>query len=316
MPAARIAFHWLAQAGTPEEKRLAGIVSGLDHIGLVAGDLATLARRYERLGFRLTAPSQHAAPHAPGGPPMPIGSANRCAMLRQGYIELLAIIDPALPDNQLGTFLQRYEGIHIIAFAVDDAGANVTRLRAAGLTQAAISPLQRRAATPQGEKLAAFARIPLPPGEAPEGRIQLIQHLTPDVMWQPHLLDHPNRVAALVDTILCVADPDESARRFARLTGVAPIRAAGGWRLQFAHSALTLVAPDHLATILPAAVIPCLPFIAGYVVATDDGNNAAATMLTRNDIEFTRRRDDLIVPAHAAGGATLVFQRVQPPPHE
>ena len=102
-------------------------------------------------------------------------------MLRQGYIELLAIVDPTLPDNQLGAFLQRYEGIHIIAFAVDDAGANVARLRAAGLTQAAISPLQRMAATPDGERLAAFARIPLPPGEAPEGRIQLIQHLTPDV---------------------------------------------------------------------------------------------------------------------------------------
>jgi hypothetical protein len=282
-------------------------VSDLDHIGLIARDLSAIARDYEHLGFQLTPVSQHAAPHVPGGPPKPIGSANRCAMLRQGYIELLAIVDPTLPDNQLRTFLQRYEGIHIIAFAVDDAGANVTRLRAAGLTQAAISPLQRMAATPQGEKLAAFARIPLPPGEAPEGRIQLIQHLTPDVMWQPHLLDHPNRVVALVDTILCVADPDESARRFARLTGAAPIRAAGGWRLPFARSAITLVAPEHLATILPAADIPRLPFIAGYVVTTDDGNKAAAAILTRSNVAFMRRGDDLIVPPHAAGGANLVF---------
>jgi catechol 2,3-dioxygenase-like lactoylglutathione lyase family enzyme len=282
-------------------------VSGLDHIGLIARDLATIARNYERLGFQLTPMSQHAAPHVPGGPPKPIGSANRCAMLRHGYIELLAIIDKTLPDNQLGIFLRRYEGIHIIAFAVDDAGANVARLRTAGLTQAAISPLQRMAATPQGEKLAAFARIPLPADEAPEGRIQLIQHLTPDVLWQPHLLDHPNRAMALVETIICVADPDESARRFARLTGAVPTPRAGGWNLAFAHGSVTLVAPAHLTEILPQADVPVLPFIAGYVVTTDDGNSAAAALLSKNGVTFSRSDAALIVPPIAAGGASLVF---------
>ena len=286
---------------------MAGIVSGLDHVGLIARDLAAISKRYERLGFRLTPQSQHAAPHVPGGPPKPIGSANRCAMLRQGYIELLAIVDKNLPDNQLGIFLQRYEGIHIIAFAVDDADANVARLRASGLTQVAISPLQRMAATPAGEKLAAFARIPLPPNEAPEGRIQLIQHLTPDVLWQPHLLDHPNRAVALVDTIICVTDPDDSARRFARLTGAAPTPRAGGWTLPFAASAITLVAPAHLTDILPQADAPVVPFIAGYVVATDDGNKAAAALLIKNGVTFSRRDAALIVPPIAAGGATLVF---------
>jgi catechol 2,3-dioxygenase-like lactoylglutathione lyase family enzyme len=282
-------------------------VSGLDHIGLIAPDLAAIARSYERLGFQLTPVSQHAAPHVPGGPPKPIGSANRCAMLRQGYIELLAIIDKNLPDNQLGIFLRRYEGIHIIAFAVDDAGANVARLRASGLTRVAISPLQRMAATPTGEKLAAFARIPLPPDEAPEGRIQLIQHLTPDVLWQPHLLEHPNRAVALVETIICVADPDESARRFARLTGAVPTRRTGGWSLSFAQGAITIVAPAQLAGILPQAEAPILPFIAGYVVTTDDGNKAVNALLTRNSVMFARRGADLIVAPRAAGGATLVF---------
>jgi catechol 2,3-dioxygenase-like lactoylglutathione lyase family enzyme len=289
------------------ENIVSATVSGLDHIGIIAHDLPAIARTYERLGFQLTPFSQHAAPHRPGEPLLPIGSANRCAMLRQGYIELLAIIDTNLPDNQVGIFLQRYEGIHIIAFAVDDAAANVARLRAAGLTQASISPLQRMAATPAGEKLAAFARIPLPPDEAPEGRIQLIQHLTPEVLWQPHLLDHPNRAVALVETIICVGDPDESARRFARLTGATPTQRTGGWNLAFAQGAITLVAPAHLTEILPQAVAPVLPFIAGCVVTTDDGNNAAAALLAKNGVTFSRRDAALIVPPSAAGGATLVF---------
>ena len=77
--------------------------------------------------------------------------------------------------------------------------------------------------------------------------------------------------------------------------------------LQFTRSAITLVAPEHLAIILPATDIPRLPFIAGYVVTTDDGNDAAAALLTRSNVAFMRRSDELIVPAQAAGGATLVF---------
>jgi hypothetical protein len=283
-------------------------VRALDHIGLIAPDLAAIARQYERLGFQLTPVSQHSAPHVPGGPALPIGSANRCAMLRQGYIELLAIIDRTLPDNQLGLFLKRYAGIHIIALAVDDADANVARLRATGLAEAKIAPLERMADTPTGKKRVAFARIPLPPGESQEGRIQLIQHLTPDVMWQPHLLDHPNRAQALVDTIVCVTSPEESVRRFARLTGVAPTRDGHRHIFDFKHGRLSVIAPTDLDTLLPGATMPTLPFIAGYVVATDDRNAALVTLLAQNSIAFTRRGDDVIVPQDFAGGATLVFR--------
>jgi catechol 2,3-dioxygenase-like lactoylglutathione lyase family enzyme len=290
-----------------KESSVTGVVSGLDHIGIVAHDLAAIAHLYERLGFQLSPFSQHAAPHVPGGPALPIGSGNRCAMLRQGYIELLAIVDKTLPDNQLGAFLQRYEGIHIVALAVDDAAANVARLHAAGLTQAKIAPLQRMAATPDGEKLAAFARIPLPPGEAPEGRIQLIQHLTPEILWQTHLLDHPNRAVALADTIVCVADPDESMRRFARLTGVAASRIGKGWRFAFSQGRLTLVPSAQLADALPGAQAAALPFIAGYVVTTDDRNHAVLSLLKKNGIAWSQRGDDIIVGAPDAGGATLMF---------
>ena len=39
------------------------------------------------------------------GPVEPWGTGNRCAMLRDGYIELLGIFDPALPANGLDGFL-------------------------------------------------------------------------------------------------------------------------------------------------------------------------------------------------------------------
>ncbi|MCU0985665.1 MAG: VOC family protein [Acetobacteraceae bacterium] len=165
----------------------------LDHVGIAGRDLATLAATYEGLGFTLSPFAQH---HAPGadGVVRAIGTGNRCAMLRQGYLELIAVVDPALPSNTLDRFLARYEGLHILAFGIDDAEAELSRLRAEGVTIPGIAWLERPVDTPEGMRTARFARLPLP--EAPEGRIQLIRHMTPELLWQPDLLDHRNHAVS------------------------------------------------------------------------------------------------------------------------
>ena len=96
-------------------------------------------------------------------------------------------------------------------------------------------------------------------------------------------------------------------RRFARLTGVAPTRADGGWRFAFSHGQLTLISPAQLPDLLPGAQAPALPFIAGSIVTTDDRNRAVAALLAKNGVAASRRGEDIIVPASEAGGATLVF---------
>src|SRR6266446_1418685 len=161
---------------------MTGGVRSLDHIGIAVPDVAAAASVYERLGFHLTALQQQAGPLEPDGPIVVWGSANRCAMLEDGYLEIIGIVDPALYDNQLGQFLARYHGMHIMALGVDDAEAQLTRLRKAGLAAPGVRPMQRKVAIPTGEALVRFKRVPL--ADAPEGRIQLIEHLTPELMWQ------------------------------------------------------------------------------------------------------------------------------------
>jgi catechol 2,3-dioxygenase-like lactoylglutathione lyase family enzyme len=124
----------------------------LDHIGIAVPALDTAAETYRRLGFQLTPLQQQAGPLEPGGPVVRWGSANHCAMLEEGYLELIGIIDPALYDNQLGRFLARYRGIHIMALGVADAEAEVARLRASGLVVSGIRPMQRPVATPDGTR--------------------------------------------------------------------------------------------------------------------------------------------------------------------
>src|SRR5215469_10152014 len=167
-----------------------GLGACLDHVGIVARDLAAAAALYQRLGFQLTPQARQQGPLAEGGASVPWGSANRCAMLRRGYLEIIGIVDAALYDNGLGAFLVRYEGMHILAFGTDDADAAVARLRVAGLEVPGVKPMQR----PAGGGIARFRRVPL--AAAPEGRIQLIQHETPELLWQEPLLEHPNGAIA------------------------------------------------------------------------------------------------------------------------
>jgi catechol 2,3-dioxygenase-like lactoylglutathione lyase family enzyme len=288
-------------------------VDSLDHIGIAVPDLAAAAATYRRLGFQLTPLQQQAGPLEPGGPVVRWGSANHCAMLERGYLELIGIVDPALYDNQLGAFLARYHGIHILALGTADAEAQVERLRASGLIVSGVRPMQRPVATPAGMDEVRFKRVPL--ADAPEGRIQLIEHLTPDLMWQEHLLDHPNRVVALTETVLCVGNVAATAERFRHLAGIDPLRHGRARIFAFAAGRLVLCDPASLGDFMNDVTPPTLPWFAGFSVATDDGNEAVRQILLRNRIEFAEHGgSDLVVAAAAACGAACRFQPHPPSP--
>lgn len=275
--------------------------TSLDHVGIAGRDLGALAAAYEALGFRLTPFAQHHAP-GPDGVVRPIGTGNRCAMLRQGYLELIAVVDPALPSNTLDRFLARYEGLHIVAFGIDDPEAELARLRAGGMAIGGIAWLERPIGTPEGVRTARFARLPSP--EAPEGRMQLIRHLTPELLWQPHLLDHPNQAVSLDETVFAVADPAEVAARLGRLVGRAPVAAEDGFLLPLGPGRLGIHTEDGARRRLPGLVVPCLPFVAGLVIGTADGARAITGIAGARG---TKVAGGFLVPAGVAGGASLLF---------
>ena len=281
--------------------------NGLDHVGIAGRDLDDLATAYERLGFTLTPRARHSGRRTPDGPIEPFGTANRCIMLRQGYIELLAVVDPRAFSDTIDERLARYAGLHIIALAVDDAEANLQRLRLAGMDIPGIAYLERPVddTDPDGPK-ARFARVPLP--DSPEGRIQLIRHLTPEAIWQERFVSHPNGAVALEEVVLAVAAPAESAARLSLLAGrpVTP-DPAGGYALAMPQGRVRVLPPDALTTVFPGAAIPSLPFIAGFSVRTGDGNAAVARLLGERGIPHRAAPDGVLVDSAVAGGASLRF---------
>jgi len=278
----------------------------LDHAGVAGRDLDLLAAAYQRLGFTLTPRARHSGRRTPDGLVEPFGTANRCIMLRQGYLELIAIVDASCYSNGLDRFLARHPGLHIIALSIGDESKNLRRLRQAGIDIPGVAWLERPVddADPNGLR-ARFARLPLP--DAPEGRIQLIRHLTPEAIWQPRFLDHANHAGALEEVVLAVENPAESAARFSLLAGRhAVANGAGGYTLNFERSRLRLLPAKALQAELPEVNIASLPLIAAITISTDDSTRAI-----RGLVEGIAHREvpgGIVVAPEAAGGAAIIFK--------
>jgi hypothetical protein len=287
----------------------------LDHIGLCARDPAPVWAAWERLGFALSPVAQQSGKRSPDGLVEPFGTANRCAFLRHGYVELLGIVDPALFANGLDRFLARYTGAHILALSIGEPEANLARLRRGGLDIPGISPLERP--VEPGGPIARFARLPFP--DAPEGRIQLIRHLTPELVWDPRWMGHRNGAVALESVILAAAEPAETMARLARLSGLpAEPDPLAGFRLRLPgapgaagpHSPametrIRVVPPEALPRLLPGVSAPANPFMAGMVIRTGDGAAAARALLA--DLPLREAPEGPMVPPELAGGAAVVF---------
>jgi hypothetical protein len=293
----------------------------LDHVGVAARELGPLTAAYERLGFALSPVAQQSGRRRPDGEVELFGSGNRCAFLRHGYIELIAILDPTRFANGVDGFVSRYAGAHIIALAMQEEAGNLARLRRAGLDIPGISYLERP--VEPGGPIARFARLPLP--DAPEGRLQLIRHLTPELVWDKRWMGHRNGALALESVILTHDRPAETAARLSRLAGL-PLAPdpAGGFLLRLPGAAgaagpeapalettLRVLEPAVLPDVLPGITPPALPFIAGFVVRTGDGNAAIARLLAAEGIPAVPAPglwgEGLMVPPDFAGGAALVF---------
>jgi len=280
----------------------------LDHVGIAGVDLTALASSFERLGFALTPLARHSGRRTPEGPVVSFGTGNRCAILRDGYLELIAVVDPEAFTQSLEFSLARYAGLHIVALGMDDEEANLARMRAAGVDIPGIAYLERPVddAEPSGPQ-AGFARLILP--DAPEGRIFLIRHLTPELIWQERFLSHPNRAVALVEVVLVSAAPAETAARFSRLAGlpVSPDE-AGGFAVPLPRGRVRMLAAEALPHLFPGVAIPSLPFIAGIVIATEDGNEAIGRLLAERRIPHRALPSGLLVDPAAAGGAAILFR--------
>ena len=73
----------------------------LDHLGLFVEDIENAPTRLEALGFTLTPVALHKSASGPQGTATLSGTANRCAMFGEGYLEILGPRVDTLLSQQL-----------------------------------------------------------------------------------------------------------------------------------------------------------------------------------------------------------------------
>lgn len=223
------------------------LATGLDHVGIAVHDLNAAAVEFEALGFQVTP----TAPHLPGGI-----TGNRCVMLGHGYLELLAVIDPAGRSATVEKFLARYQGIHVISLATDDAEAAGTRLGR--------EIIRSERQTDAG--IARFARVAL---TELTPRLQLIQHLTPDLVWRAEDCVHRNGAQTLASVVMTAESPAMAAADLARTAGLVLVPDPdGGFALRLGNGTVRVL--DDIGKIFPGLAVPNQPCVAGVEIRTDN----------------------------------------------
>jgi len=231
----------------------------LDHVAHFVPDLASAAGALQALGFAVTPPSAQQTQDGPAG------TSNVCVMLQQGYLEFLAPTLDTPNAQRLRSAMQRYPGVHLCCFGTPDAEGEHARLKTHGFEPQPLVQLNRKVSS--GE-MARFSVVRPSINAMPEGRIQFVQHHTPETVWRPEFLGHTNNVVKLACVFVVAGDPVATAARWARFAALLPQPAGEFVHLPTARGHVLIGRRESWAALLGDA--PAAPALAGYALECRD----------------------------------------------
>ncbi len=283
----------------------------LDHAAILVEEFDQSGRVMERLGFTLTPFRAHTSKLRADEPYAPLGTGNRCAMLRSGMIEVLGPTTAPTHDTpmsaQLRKQLARYPGLHLIAFSGWHAAAHHAALLQDGLDPAPIANLRRMHMTPDGEKQISASIVRLDPKAWPEGRVQIVfPTMSPDAMWHPSLVGHANRADRLSEMLVVVEDPADRASQFARFARSNFRQAGNRCVVDTDRGSVHLIAKEDVARYLPGMSVPTLPFIAAVALGSSD-MQATKALFAERKISHVEHHGTVQIAREESLGASLVF---------
>ena len=231
----------------------------LDHVAHYVPDLEAAGALLAQLGFAPTPVSHHQI----GG--KPAGTSNRCLMLPEGYIEILAPTHDTPNAQRVRDRMKIFQGVHLACFGTPDAQAEHRRLEAHGFAPEPVVPLRRKIS---GNRLLKFNVVYSPRDKMPEGRIQYCEHLTPQHLWDAPSLAHKNGVRGLSTVYVVADDPAAVAARWAEYSGTLPFREGDFVRIQLARGKIVFGTRGVFLKIIDH--VPAAPAIAAIGLAFKD----------------------------------------------
>jgi hypothetical protein len=231
----------------------------LDHVAHFVPDLDEAGALLERLGF-VPSPVSH---HQANG--QPAGTSNRCLMLERGYVEILAPMLDTPNAQRVRNHMARYPGVHLVCFGSPDAEGEHQRLAAAGFEPEPFVRLQRQV---EDGRTVKFGVVYVPPAKMPEARVQFCEHFTPEVIWEPRFVAHPNGVIGLGDAYVVADDPAQAAARWGRFAGLLPARDGELVRLDTSRGKIFLGTQRVLSQFIDD--VPAAPSVAAFSLLVKD----------------------------------------------
>ena len=192
----------------------------LDHVGWLIDDLGAARAALTSLGFSVTAPGTLKTGQA-NHETEDVGQHSAHVMFPDTYLELTSVLPGARPPH-LQPYMDSGGGLIILALRVGQAAAAQRSLGDLGISVTPVAHSERPVsyAAPGKSGLARFHWFMCKPAEFPELLVCYVEHVTPDLVFQPTVAQHANGACALRELLLVHADVGEAAGRFQRLAAV------------------------------------------------------------------------------------------------
>ena len=214
-------------------------VLGLDHVVVLARDLADAEARLRRLGFRPTPRGVHSA-H--------MGTANTTVVFEDGtYLEALGVVQPTEHNAAVRAVLAEREGPYGLAFKTDDADAAAADFAQAGIGPGAALAFARPVELPSGTREAAFRVARTDPAHTPGAWLFVCQHRTPEATWRADYLEQPNGACGVAEVVGLAPDADAVASAYRRIFGDRLRQDQGAVRIDAGTARITFLPPAAFA---------------------------------------------------------------------
>ena len=169
-------------------------------------DLNSGRELFDLLGFNVAPRSYHS-----------LGSINHLIVFEASYLELIGL-DPANP-NPRKELLDWPVGLNGLVIGSDDIDLTRARLRSRGLPVLEPKAFSRPVEIGGVVREARFRTVHIDPRFFPASRLYFCEHLTPDLVWHPAFMQHPNTANSLMRLLVAAEDPDIQVGHLARTIG-------------------------------------------------------------------------------------------------
>lgn len=280
----------------------ADLHDGFDHVGYYSEELEPAFARFTALGFTVAPPSRFDE--------QPFAT---CAItVGDAYISVSGVLDWATAPEWmkagmgkgLQAFVLRGRNLDDVYAEIGPDGDGILQL------DGQVETIARRIQIDGAEAFARFRVLRLKRRSLPGlSRCNYCEHLTPEALWRPDLMQHANGATAIAMITAVHEAPASAAAFYMQLFGSAEVKPEGDLLVDCRTTTLRLVTPARLAAIWPGiapAYVPGEPLLAGITIATSD-LAAARALAARTVPVFATPSGGVAVAAADAYGAVVEF---------